>query len=277
MCRKLFWRRSLQPISRNRGITRHTLYSLLLQENTMIIATRLERNDFDSRLQVFSSADCALTISILLFLERVDTTEIERYGKIYVCRSWTNWEWYNFLQRYKRIVERVWNNHYWLKPPASFSDLDFPTDKPMRRPNIACRLEVEIVRSSSARIHRNIRVVHLSGTQLEMRSHALLLDDRDVKVIRYDDPKYIHVTAAHELGHLLPPLGHPGRNFWCQIDPNDAICYDDYSIMGKGILFDDRQAQPWLIRISAHTNTRPEDWTLLRRPEPAASLVAGWY
>ncbi len=240
----------------------------------MIAHTRLQGTRFDSRLQKFSDADWALTLTMRIFLSQRNVKEIERKGKTHACNPWLLSEWMSFQRNFKRLVERIWNGKLWLKPPTEFADFDFPSNKPSRRPNVACRLEVEVA-TSSGNAHHTMSVVRLANVDDEMRSHSRLLDNHDLRVAAMDDV-YIHVTAAHEVGHLLR-LYHPGDNFYCQIDPNDAICYSDYSIMGKGISIDERHAEPWSERIALHTNTNAADWQPIKRAEPAASLIAGWY
>jgi hypothetical protein len=251
----------------------------------MIVTTRLPLDDFDSRLEVLSpgGAACALTVTLRLWLQREDTTEVERKGQTYRCRPWTAGEWAHYVTRFKTVVERAWNNQFWLRPPAGFADLDFPVGRPTWRPNIDCRLELDLFQGPAPRIHHTIRVVHLADNERDMPSNSGLMDNRDVRVVRVTDPEgyeHVRVTAVHEIGHVLGS-DHPGVGtvFFCEIDPNDQVCYDaDWpDVMGNGMTFRPRHARPWLDRIAAHTATNPGDWGLLRRPEPAASLIPGWY
>lgn len=240
----------------------------------MIAHTRLTGTRFDSRLQKFSDADWALTLTMRIFLRQRNQKEIERKGKTYACRPWLLSEWMSFQRNFKRLVERIWNGKLWLKPPTAFADFDFPSSKPSRRPNVACRLEIEVV-AAAGNSHHTMSVVRLANDDDQMRSHSRLLDNHDLQVVKMEEI-HTHVTAAHEVGHLLG-LHHPGDNFYCQIDPNDEICYSDFSIMGKGTSIDERHAEPWSQQMALHTNTNAFDWTALKRAEPAASLVAGWY
>ena len=255
---------------------------------TMIVTTRYSGSEFDSRLQVLSAggAICALTLVLRLRLIRLDHKPAEDAAKPYQTRPWTNAEWANFVFRYRTIVERFWNNRFWLKPPVHFSDLDFATAlaSAKYRPNVECRLSLELVPNSGAPVHREIRVVCLTDTSPEMTSNAYFYDSRDVRLQRIADPKgriHPHITAVHEVGHLL--LGwddHPGEGKYpeCDFDPNARICYgnskrETSDVLGYGLTFYDRHASPWRRRMGTHTNTPTSDWTVLRRFEPPELVV----
>jgi len=133
-----------------------------------------------------------------------------------------------------------------------------------------------------------------SGT---FKSNARNLDSLDIKArdVRYEDDKGVehtiknYYTIAHELGHAiglkhigvlksrpqctfaiaLKSLGVKNVSTHLQRGSNAEVCYGEFdspglaeNIMGLGTKFEEINAQPWVDRVTMHTNTLARDWRI---------------
>ena len=245
----------------------------------MNVTPRIIGDDFDSSLQIpspFSAANCTLTINLKVFLHPYSGVTYQRRGQTYKTRAWRNAEWSEFVFLYKHISNHYWNNRFWLTPPASFAELDLPLDRPTHRPNVFCRLNLEIAKTRGES-HVEIEVVHLDNDEPKpFRSHSRLYDDKDVQV--KSNGKYLQIPVVHEVAHLLG-IDHPGLAAGrpaCLRNGNLKACYgkDGYErdqISGSGMAFRVQHAEPWRDRMSLHTDTNAGDWRVsMMRVEPQA-------
>jgi hypothetical protein len=247
------------------------------EEYAVNVTPRLQRDDFDSILHIpsaFSVVNCLLTIHLRVFLDPFNGTEFTRRGRTYRTRRWRNDEWNEFVFRYKHISNHYWNNRFWLTPPATFSGLDLPLHSPTGRPNVFCKLNLEVV-TSQANSHVRIRVVRVADDEPQFfRSHSRLYDHEDVQVRRSGD--YLQIPVVHEVGHLLG-IDHPGKAAGvpaCRRNGNLQSCYgrngyERDQISGSGMAFRAEHAKPWRNRIAEHTRTNANGWGVsLSRVQP---------
>ena len=197
--------------------------------------------------------------------------------------AWTPAAWQSFVAN-AEAEANIWNNKFWLQPPATFSQFDrlydtFPNQA--YRPNIRCELLVDF---NPAKAYRTIDVANLNTSLLAgktldsgtFRSHSVLWDSLDgtpwvFAPASASSPATMHRTIAHEIGHHLgldhigvlmkTPLcvfamaaasagvdQHPNVNG----GTNSFYCYGgnqgaiNANIMGAGDKFSVENAKPWL-------------------------------
>jgi hypothetical protein len=212
-------------------------------------------------------------------------------GKPFIVGPWSHSEWVRFVQGFQRQAN-MWNDKFWLTPPAGFDRLDIKSGARTIRPNVYCHLDVKLV-GSAAQAHQTIRVVNLDakfaaaaygGTEAQVdratfRSDAGTYDTFDART-----PSAAHSTIAHEIGHALGQahIGVTIHDRACDVailldrtvpDANknripaafqrgsaSNACYGQFAapkysgnIMGFGNGFDEVNAQPWVDCITRHT------------------------
>lgn len=212
------------------------------------------------------------------------------------CRSWLAPEFVAFSAKFKQMVELVWNNQLILLPPSVaesgdvLSDADYLTFISRRglAAHVRCGFEIELVPAGSASTpHATIEAVRLWPKDDEIppfpfRAFASRITNEDVEFTRPPGQSFMHVTAAHEVGHWLGrdvPASDPAR-FLHHIDWQKCSAYPDYvpgsdceygrtlsrrmALMGSGSLLTDYEAGPWLLRIRRHTQVL-FGWKLIHR------------
>ncbi len=208
---------------------------------------------FDSELKVSQGAalNHMLTLNLRIFLDKfMPPAHLKAWifldfdKRAFIVGPWNHSEWQRFVQGFKK-QSNMWNDKFWLIPPADFSSLDIKTGSKKIRPNVYCHLNVEIV-SSAARSHRTIQVVNMDAkfaaraagktesqvTSGDFRSDSSTYDTFDVAP-RTDSlrdqagnvHRVRHYTIAHEIGHALgqPHIGVIRHERLCDL----AILVDD--------------------------------------------------
>ena len=238
-----------------------------------------------------------LKIYLGLCLQRVSTppgTFNDFNGNVFNIRDWTEGEWHQFRSQIFSQSD-LWNDRFWLIPPANFNSLDIQT-QPGRvryRPNIKCELFVQVW-LSPANANKTIRVARLAdgltGDSSLFRSDAVTYDSLDGVAHVFHIPDNTgavmnihHYTIPHEIGHALgqPHIGVLRRTAACTTAIAGATPGDDTTvggsnshrcygygeapniaenIMGYGLRFDDVNAKPWRDRIAQHTRTDADNW-----------------
>ena len=203
----------------------------------IIIDTLVDSSSFDSYLLRHDSTHENLTLTLVLkiFLNPVDTGWLpfslarDFDGNPFIISRWTAGDWALFKRRFLAQT-RLWNDRFWLVPPASFAKHDMKFGAQVLRPNVYCHLFVDFV-DSSAGAHHSISVVNLNPkitaasqgvAERDLTSGTFRSDDQDydsldVKArsqVSIDDHgrKHTHAnyrTIVHEIGHALQ-LPHIG-------------------------------------------------------------------
>lgn len=233
----------------------------------MNVTVRIDEPRFDSKIEIPDSTrprNCIIYLELKLHLVQVNGTTFTHEGQSYDTKPWTPGEWNVFRFLFRHICEHWWSTQFWLRPPVSFNEMNLPLGRPTHRPNFQCKLKIELVPNAADRNHAQIRVVRLADDEREMRSNSFLYDNRDVNVSSNNG--YPHITAVHEVGHLLK-LQHPGvRNKVpaCLADGNADECYEpEGEAMGGGLGMIPEYAAPWIERLERHTNAK--NWTVFRQ------------
>jgi hypothetical protein len=170
-----------------------------------------------------------LQINLRIFLHKVVPPLNMKIGfatdydhKLFVTGPWSNAEWMRFTQGFLRQCD-MWNDKFWLIPPASFNQLDIKSGARTFRPNVWCRLNVELA-GSAATAHRSIDVVNIDakwaarmygGTESDVNRGTFRSDSgdydtfdvrphvEDVTIAGGTTVKATHYTIAHEIGHAI--------------------------------------------------------------------------
>ena len=186
---------------------------------------------FDSELKLSQNGvwNHMLQLKLRIFLDKfmppahlTSWVFLDFNKRAFIVGPWNHAEWHRFVAGFKKQCS-MWNNKFWLVPPADFSTFDTKVGAKNVRPNVYCCLNVEIL-SSPAGAHRTIKVVNLDAkfaaktsgqkeSQIDsgdFRSDSSTYDTFDVIPSNFDtkDPsgnvKHVrHYTVAHEIGHAL--------------------------------------------------------------------------
>jgi hypothetical protein len=144
--------------------------------------------------------------------------------------------------------------------------MNLPLAAPTHRPNFQCKLRILLLNNATDRNHASIRAVRLADDEDPMRSNSRTYDNRDIQVT-YNRQGNPHITAVHEVGHLLT-LDHPGlreRLPECVADGNADECYEPRNeTMGGGLDMIPDYANPWRKRLAQHTHTNENAWEIFR-------------
>ncbi|HLK67166.1 MAG TPA: hypothetical protein VKU19_27215 [Bryobacteraceae bacterium] len=175
-------------------------------------------------------------------------------SRIFIIGPWSQAEWSRFVKRFLTQCD-MWNNKFWLIPPADFTALDVTTGGKKVRPNVYCNLNVQ-VQYSPAGAHRSITVVNMDAksaarqggkketdvTSLDFRSDDSTYDSMDTAVgnVGLRDPsgnpqsKVRFYTIPHEIGHAIgqPHIGVIRKEPLCQM----AILLDRLPGVNKSAL-----------------------------------------
>ncbi|MFO1351643.1 MAG: hypothetical protein U1F68_13630 [Gammaproteobacteria bacterium] len=210
-------------------------------------------------------------------------TDVEQSPqRLFQVLDWTREQWANYKRRLEWQCNHYWNHRFWLRPPNSYSELDWPPGRFITRPNIWCALELRVV-DDPTQASCAFEVVRLDSrfdNGLTYRSYfnrsnrTGRLSDRDI--LGNNDGQ---IVALHEIAHALG-IDHIGiHNNSCRNNmnyPNGDDCYgigaERQYINGVGLLLNRSHAEPWRRRITRHTNTNQSQWSAyLLQPGPAGS------
>ena len=174
----------------------------------------------------------------LPFLGQMTLPFADHGGTPFTIKPWTAADFAAFRKSFLR-QGALWNDKFWLTPPAGFSSLDVKVGGRTVRPNIYCHLFVAVL-GSAAGAHRTIDIVNLdrgaAARQLgksrgalnatDFRSNAGLFDSLDVNPapIPFQDKtgrthRVNRSTIAHEVGHALglPHIGETHGAPLCRV------------------------------------------------------------
>jgi hypothetical protein len=158
--------------------------------------------------------------------------------KVFIIGPWSHAEWTRFVKRFLAECD-MWNNKFWLIPPADFTALDVTAGGRKVRPNVYCNLNIQ-VQYSPGGAHRSITVVNMDAksaarqrgvketdvTSLDFRSDDSTYDSMDTTVgnVGLRDPsgtptKVRFYTIPHEIGHAIgqPHIGVIRGEPLCQV------------------------------------------------------------
>jgi hypothetical protein len=278
---------------------------------------RRDWTDLDTYNSTFEPAapgrPATLTITMRVCLLPRDPTGVDRsvhlaassndrhYGlvkdsdnQVHACQSWMVREWVEFKDRFKHMVELVWNNQMILLPPDGL-DADIArqlVSSPRVPPHVRCALKiVRVSEWNPDEAHAAIEAVLLKRPNMDAASLANLPPDEfrswhericnkdvffDRTDSRYNNPFLYQCTAAHELGHWLhqedeDAFAHVDEAYCADHpDEDDELCEyghnyaTERAIMGGGTVATAYEAIPWVKRMARHIVGGGE-WTYIHR------------
>lgn len=233
--------------------------------------------------------------------------------------EWPAGEWNKFKAIYQTNGQNFWDNKFWLQTPADYHDfekdmwgqrphsgqttrvdnkLPWKENRFLRKPNLNCRFQLELVDSGSAS-HISIDVNYIShrlekkewiaikpGQNPDFRSSMINLDSGDEveSSTKFGTETITRFTFIHEIGHALG-LEHAGvvrneqqcikvikkrgagkgsKNFLCY-----GLTKESYTdVMGWGTTLTWHDALPWRVAAEHHTSINRHQWQIHQTPLP---------
>lgn len=210
---------------------------------------------------------------------------------------WNPGEFKSYMRHFQKGAQSFWSGHFWLVPPATFSDFDLKVGGATYRPNIYCKFEFRVVDSGSFHVQADAYRLDLPvrQTQSPFRSYAASPDwtgkftNLDVVQQAYplikDDKGRYHTyyqdTNVHETGHmigqnhigtLVPPSNWAEFKSWLAMltDPAGTNSRPAYgtgwrpevanNVEGWGNARSVANAWSWRHRMAVHTKTDVSQW-----------------
>ncbi|MCA9133077.1 MAG: hypothetical protein KDA45_07970 [Planctomycetales bacterium] len=213
-----------------------------------------------------ATTNADLTLYVRIHFQKVDpsggvNTYNDYDGTAVPIRAWRDSEWESFRSTFLRGCRHKWHGKFWLKTPATYDRLNWPTVNPTHRCNLYCRFEIS-EQSTSEGAHAVIPVVRVDGNHF-FRSHMLLYSNRDLRPENLTRGSRFY-THVHEIGHLIG-LNHPGEGQPGCPTGGEHACYaaadgSDTGAMARGSVILPEYASPWQKAAATLTSTQATDW-----------------
>ena len=241
----------------------------------------------------YNNAEC--TIHLRIFLEQInpaggaqqgtarewgtDASGTSGSGRGTARRivRWSDTAWRRWCRRYQREVQAFWHGKFWLVARHRFSELDFDDRGVTYRPNVWCRLRLQIA-DSAASAHKSISDVRLHASEPFFRSDSAHYDNRDIQSgrSRHHSRTFRQRAHVHEVGHALGLPHASSTNATCTSSGSvgHTTCYcataaDCGNIMGAGERLRATDAAPWQRALEEHGAGARSNWeVMLRRHYP---------
>jgi len=194
---------------------------------------RFKGKRFDSYLGKNShyTQNHALYLLLRIYLNPVGkrSTAVDLNKKSFPIKDWTPSGWAKFKEEFEK-QSRLWNNRFWLIPPAHFSLMDNRDGGRVLRPNIACHVLTTLT-DSPATAHRTIDAINVDADEVKRRDDidddnpllgSFRSDDRHIASTAMNTGRRVyeddngdtytiehHYTIAHEIRHAMG-LSHIG-------------------------------------------------------------------
>ena len=189
----------------------------------VVLTERFKGKLFDS---YFGRSSHPTQNHVLRLFLRIDLAQVndkksavDGHKKRFPIKNWGQDKWVDFVAAFEHQAG-LWNNHFWLVPPRSFTLWDVKQGSRTIRPNIQCSLITQVMTSNP---HRTIKVVNLdldaikkqmgnidlsAGTFFSTDKKFDSLDVDPGKTHYVDDKGIAHTISnyhviTHEVGHLI--------------------------------------------------------------------------